>query len=528
MKKRSVKTIALLLGAVLTITAAGCGKKEEASTGAERNEKGFPKELSIFASAGGNARAAGAKDWNDVLGFQLLEEHTGTHVNWITEGMEANTFNLLIASGNLPDIMLGSWATVANGAKSYADDDIIYPLSDMMKENMPNLTALLEENPDMRKQFSDDEDEIYYIPYIRKDRELCVFFGPVIRKDWLDKLGLEIPTNTDELYEVLKAFRDKDPNGNGKKDEIPLGTISSFGLMKYMFSPFGTTDDFYLEDGKVKYGIMEDNFEEALKYVTKLFEEGLVDPDYLLDDRSKLDAKIFNDRIGFLNGYQPSKYQEKMDDGKRLLVGIPHLKGPNGEHKYFNSGYINQVTTATSVAVTTQCKDPEGALKWLDQLYGEPGLTFMNFGKEGVTFDWVDGYPKIKDELRFNKEGKTRAETFGMNLPASESAFPLLQDWRSYEQYIDSWGTDAIKTWANSGVDLSGNLPNLTFTAEESQVNTQVMSQVTTYVSEAINNIIIGNEKIEHFPEVQKKVKSLGIEKVIANYQAAYDRYKNK
>ena len=140
----------------------------------------------------------------------------------------------------------------------------------------------------------------------------------------------------------------------------------------------------------------------------------------------------------------------------------------------------------------------------------------------------MDGYPKIKDELRFNTEGKTRSEMFAMNLPASESAFPLLQDWRNYEQLIDSWGSDAIKTWANSGVDISGNLPNLSFTTEESQVNTQIMSQVTTYVSEAINNIIIGNEKIEHLEEVQKKIKSLGIEKVISNYQAAYDRYKNK
>lgn len=523
MRKIFVRFISLIVSMIVVLSVAGCGGEKVSNSSAKRNEKGFPEELSVFCSAGGHSQAFGITDPNEILSFKLLEEHTGTHVTWTGDPWSSEKFNLMIASGNMPDMVVFKWKTVPNGAKSYADDGVILPLKDLIEKNMPNLTAFLKENPSVAKEFTDDDGEIYYIPHIRKDRELSVFFGPQIRKDWLDKLGLEIPKTTDDLYTVLKAFKTQDPNGNGKNDEIPMGGSSALKGMDYLYGAFGTTNDFYIDGDKIKYGIMEDKFEEALKYLHKLFEEGLIDPDYLIDDRAKMDAKFVENKVGFVNSFQPSTYQDKMDDGERMVVGIPHLIGPFGDQKYFQSDYTKR-TSAMCIAVTTACKDPEGALKWYDQFFGEPGVNYVNFGEEGTTYNWEDGYPKFTDSMLNNPEGITRREMFAKNILALEGPMPLLQDWRYYEQYINPWGVEAIKVWTESA-DVSGVLPELFFTQEELDENTQIMAQITTYADEKANSIIIGNEPIKNIESIRNKIKDLGIDKVIENYQAAYERY---
>ena len=525
--KRFKKEILLLLCAGILATAAGCSEKKEKVNTTGTGE--IPESVKIFCGVGAHAARAGAETLNDLLPFQLIEKMTGCHVEWVvpSTGTLSEKFNMLIASGNWPDMIVYNWQNVQGGVQMYAEDEVIIPLTDLMEENMPSYTKYLNENPDMRKGVTYDDGQIYYAPFIRKDKELCVYLGPQIRRDWLDKLGLEAPTNPDELYEVLKAFKTGDPNGNGENDEIPM-TGAAFANVNYgignLLWAFDTHWDFYVKDGKITYGIAEEEFEEGLRYIAKLYEEELIDKDFLILDRGKMNAKMMNDSAGFAFSFQPTLYQTNIDDGTRRVEGIAHLQNKNGVEKCYLPHYNNRLL-GTGIVITTTNENPVGSAKWIDTFYSDEGTEIMNFGQEGLTYNWVDGYPKLTDYVLNNPE-KDRISMCALNLGAYESSFPTLQDWRYYEQTLGSWGVDAINTWKTA--DSSGALPTLLFTQEESGEIAQLMTQVSTYVSENINKMAIGAESIDKLPEVREKAMKMGLERVLEIYNDSYKRYLSK
>ncbi|MBQ8525454.1 MAG: extracellular solute-binding protein [Clostridia bacterium] len=529
--KNLKKLTALGLAALLTVAAAGCGGDDEPAV-VNKGTGEIPETLTIYCGISGYATKAGAKDMNDMLPFQMMEEFTGCHVEWIhpATGSEEEKFNLTIASGNLPDMMVSNWKGVQGGAKMYADDGVIIPLRELMEENMPNLTAYNAQKPHVAKQYIDDSGEVYYIPFIRKDEQLKVYQGPQIRQDWLEKLGLEAPTTPDELYNVLMAFKTQDPNGNGEADEIPMSgvkfenTSQAIGNLLWMF---GTANGFYVENGQVKYGVQEDAFEEGLKYITKLYADGLIDKDYLLNDRDKMDNKFMNDKVGFVYSLQPGNYYKNMNDGTRKVTGIAHPKAEGVTNNVFDSSYTQDVT-GISIAVTTANENPSGSLKWLDNFYGGKGLEIINFGKEGVSFEYdAQGNPKLTDYIFNNPNGKSQQEMSGLSLGTYQSNFPALQLWSYYEQILSPWGKESIETWAGSaGTD--GVVPPLSFTEEENETIAQNMSQIETFVSERINKIVIGNGSIDELPEIREKIKSMGIDEVIEIYNNALKRYNER
>ena len=191
----------------------------------------------------------------------------------------------MIASGEYPDAIVYNWSGVNGGIESFVEDGVIYDLTPYIETCMPNFSKLLEEHPEIKKDVMTDDGRILTIPYVRLDKELCVYQGPLVRRDWLDKLGLEEPTTPAELKTVLKAFRDKDANGNGKPDETlgGIGFDNAQGIGCLLWA-FGTTWDFHLKDGKVVYGPVTKEFRDGVEYIADLYKEGLIDPDYLIDE----------------------------------------------------------------------------------------------------------------------------------------------------------------------------------------------------------------------------------------------------
>lgn len=467
------------------------------------------------------------KDYNDVLSFQMMEEATGLHIDWSippATGLEEK-FNLMITSGEYPDAITYNWKKL--NCKEYAEDGVIISLNELIDENMPNLKKIFDENPEIKQLTMSADGSIYYLPYIRLDKELCIFSGPVIRYDWLEKLGLDVPKNADELLKVLRAFKTSDPNGNGKADEIPMtGMKSTPNVMSItnLLWMFDTYYGFYLDGDKVKYGPMEDNFIEGIKYIRQLYSEGLIDGDYLLQDRTGLDAKVTNDTVGFAYHYQPTKFADTMRDidPEFELKGIPHFENKNKEKKCYDSSYILRVLDK-GTAITTSCKNPADVLKKLDWLYSEAGIEAMNFGKEGVTFEAKDDKKVFTEKITNNDEGLSMNQACGKYLGAFNSYFPAVQLWDSYSNSLSPEGVEAIGTWAD-GVDTSGALATLSFDYDENEVIKYNMSQIQTFVNEKIDRIILSKEGEEMLEGIREKIKEMGIDEVIDIYQAAYDR----
>ncbi|MBQ3168651.1 MAG: extracellular solute-binding protein, partial [Clostridia bacterium] len=165
----------------------------------------------------------------EVGSYQTIMEKTGVNLefNHPAAGQQADQFNLMIASNNLPDIIYYNWASVSGGPAKYIEDGTILALNDYLEDWAPNFLAYMEKYPDIRKQTVLDDGTYYMLPMIRLDEETGAgtWFktaGFMIRQDWLTALDLEMPTTISELHDVLVAFRDNDPNGNGEADELPF------------------------------------------------------------------------------------------------------------------------------------------------------------------------------------------------------------------------------------------------------------------------------------------------------------------
>lgn len=115
----------------------------------------------------------------------------------------------------------------------------------------------------------------------------------MINKSWLDKLGLKVPDTIDDLYNVLKAFKEQDPNGNGKQDEIPFIELSND-----LISPFGIADlnnnFMVVKDGNAVYYPISEEYKEGLKWESKLFKDGLLDKEVFTQDETMRSAKFLN------------------------------------------------------------------------------------------------------------------------------------------------------------------------------------------------------------------------------------------
>ncbi len=186
------------------------------------NETGMPIvdeeiTLNIFAR-----RAPPNGRYEDMLVFQEYEDMTNVKINWddVPQDGFAERKNLQFATSELPDVFYRADISRLEAVR-YGTSGILLPLEGLIEEYAPNLQSLFEEYPEVEASLTAPDGHIYTIPSIMElDASRTEKFW--LNKTWLDHLGLRVPTNPDELVEVLTAFRDDDPNGNGQQDEIPM------------------------------------------------------------------------------------------------------------------------------------------------------------------------------------------------------------------------------------------------------------------------------------------------------------------
>lgn len=166
---------------------------------------------------------ASLESFGDMASYKKKEELTGIKVKFTHPplGQQKDQFNLLISTKELPDVIYYNWADAVGGPEKLIEDGRIIRLNELIEQYAPNLRKIIESDPDVKKQITLDDGTIYMFPLLKLDAlKLNATSGLIMRKDWLDKLGLKPPTTIEEWHTVLKAFKEKDPNGNGKADEL--------------------------------------------------------------------------------------------------------------------------------------------------------------------------------------------------------------------------------------------------------------------------------------------------------------------
>lgn len=290
------KLALLLIGVMMAAMFAGCAQKKETPKGSVAQEN-TDVDIEVW---GTNTGFLPVEKGSQLYNF--YKEKTGVgitqpYVEWNGGTTYQQQLNLRIASGDMPDMFLP-----VNGMENeLAKNGSILEISKLLQEKAPNLWKDIPQSVwDVQKTFDPNgKGGIYQVPSIIDYGRT----GGLIRKDWLDKLGLSMPKTQEEFVKVLEAFRDKDPNGNGQKDEIPTGGRQEGKWMDTLFAMYGIAmnegaPDWDIYEGKLTYSAVTKNMKDALVFLNKLYKDGLLDKETFLNDKTKWTSKITSNKVG--------------------------------------------------------------------------------------------------------------------------------------------------------------------------------------------------------------------------------------
>lgn len=486
-----------------------------------------------YPNAGSMAELA---DYNDGEFWQMYEELTNVHANFIVpaSGTEGDSFQLLFASDDMPDIMFAS----GTGSQCYRDgkdaaieDEYFIDMVEYL-DCAPNYCVWLDTYEDFRRGAYTDTGKMYgmYGVWFTMGDQFSADQGISIRKDFLDAVGKELPVTYDDWYDVLCAFRDQ------------LGIEAPFYTSKYGIDPtgefmagYGVGPYFYQDDKTVKYGPMQDGYRDYLTMLNKWWNEGLLDKDFATRSSTGITADndmMLNDKVGSLIDYGTRQAGTYVTRGAtnpnfwECAVQQPVLKeGDIPAYRQFSNGNDRMIGNVQSFSADGEYI--ETCVRWIDGFYAAPIYLQSNFGidsEEGVVWyaDPTDGHRIGDYDFRYsNPDGTSSAmvlvKYWTKNPPVRvESAqieqCPEIEKRECYE----IWAKFEPTQWISA---------NVTMTADEGAEYASIYTDIETYVQECNVKFIMGQMDLADYDTYRQQLTNMGIDRCIELQQAALDRY---
>ncbi|SFI39462.1 putative aldouronate transport system substrate-binding protein [Paenibacillus sp. UNC496MF] len=550
MRRRSARLMAAAAATVALLALVGCresaGVRPADGSAAEPKQadgaadepddhdhggsvKGGQASMTYWAELNGNAASAKQR-FRDVPFFQEWQRETGAKLTFIQppSNQAKEAINVLLASGELPDMIEYEWANFPGGPEKAIKDGYILRLNDAIDRYAPNLKAYLRAHPDIDKQIRTADGSYYMFPFVQNDDRLRTYQGPILRKDWLDELGLGVPETIDDWHAVLTAFKER------IGVEAPLTFLGVpnplFGIEGGGFvGAYGIKKGFYLEDGQVKYGPREPGYKSFLTLFRDWYAEGLIDPNFAAVDSETQDVSMLTGRSGAsiwnagagIGTWLPVLRQ---DDPSAELTAAPYPVLRRGDRPQFGQR-APAVGSSGGVAISSASPNVEQAARLLDYGYGPKGHMLFNFGIEGVSYEMKDGYPRYTDLILNNPDKLAPSQALAMYTRASYFG-PFVQDVRYMEQYYAMpEQKEAIRLWGDTDA-ANHTLPVTPKTEKENAELSAIMGDVAALTDEMSLKFMLGIEPTDGFGAYVEQLKSLGIDRAIEIQQTAYDRYR--
>ncbi|HIZ53729.1 MAG TPA: extracellular solute-binding protein [Candidatus Enterococcus avicola] len=539
MKKSKVLFGLLACGVLLAACGGGTDSKKESASVELGTAGEFPvvKEKLEMTMMG---PGTGSAEWKDMAVFQTLEEKTNIHFTFTTPPTAdfATKLNLAFASGDLPDILFGTDTNSLTPAMEmdYGSQGILVPIEDLIEENMPNFSKILEEDPSIRKSITTPDGHIYSLPMINRDSTAIWTRGPIwYNGDWLKALNVtELPKTTDEFYDLLVRFRDEDPNGNGKKDEIPLTDVKMDSTRPWLLGAFGLTDRQIEEiDGKVVYAPITENYKEFVTYMNKLYSEKLLDQEVYSQADEQKKAKGQNNQLGlFPDWFSFFTTGKQESDATTDPMFYPLTSDINPDRITPGSTRMGRST----FAITSQNPSPEASLRWVDYFYGEEGSDFINKGPEGALWEYAENSKGEQVRIFTEDVDPANSEEFRSKVtPDYGIMIPKLGYKEKPEQSViptkdaekDTRFMDFITAETEEKITPFAKVtyPLLYLTNEESGKVRDAATDLKTYVEQMEAKFITGVEPLENWDKYVKTIEGMGVKEYVEVYQQAYDRW---
>jgi putative aldouronate transport system substrate-binding protein len=536
MRKSLKKVLASMLILVLVFGVSACGGKKDAA--ANTTPTADPNQATTLPIVKDTLNLkfvsynwGDANYGNDMAVFKELQKRTNIQLDWELLPADDNLtkLNLIMSSGQLPDII--SYPDAAESKKlfdKYAAQGAIIPLDDLINQYAPHIKAMIDNPPfkidNFKSELTSADGHIYSLPRLTEVTTGMVF---CIRQDWLDKVGMKAPTTTDELYTVLKAFKDK--NVNGKGNVVPLEPEPQTGVdgIQILMNAFGAHQGFYVDqkDNTIKYGPTESAYKDGLEFCAKLYKEGLIDKDYVSVTTDAFRTKVANNQIGMfyawpLSGLGFNNTAVQKIDPKASYVGLLPVKGPKGDQFKENP----QAAITPCIAITKSNKNPIETIKYLDYIYSKEGNILMNYGVQDkdYTLD-ASGNPVFTDYVLKNPDGND-AGTVRTN-EGMQVGLPFIATLDSQSQATPSEVVRNVwKDYENANV-LYPKFPNLPLTEEQNADISGTITDMKTYVEENTNKFVQGQTPDANYDKFVQTIKTMGVDNVLKVYNEAYKKY---
>lgn len=540
MKETNVRKIitALMTCILSTSMLYGCGSENQTKSNssgvtntteapntkdADNGSLPFTNEkvtLTMWAPMDGNF-ATTSGDYNDNEFFKELERRTGIHINFRTPatGEELSNFNLMIASGELADIIIRS-DQFSEGLDTAVEDKYYLDLSPYMDTYLADYQKRRSISEDIIKATTTDNGRIaaVYGIYIE---EQGPWAGMQVRKDWLDDLGLDIPVTYDDWEVMLTGFK------NQKNAYAPL----SLGRDGYMIlnhatsAGYGAMFDFMNVNGTVQYGPITDGWRKYVTTMADWYAKGLIDPDYMTSGAFFVDTeKVVSGQSGaWMSMYtMPSLYEKSSADKNMHIIPVTPPVPNKGDDVHIRI-QNRSINIATSVSADT--KYPELCMQWINYLFTDEGALLANYGIEGISFAYdADGKPNFNDTITANPEGLSMSQAQA-KYTCPPSLLSVYYDWTRELVVVPEKDLLSYDVWGSSYDDYM--LPTtLSLTSDESKERASFYSDIQTFANESTNQFITGYKDIETgWDDYVNTIKSMNIDRCIDIMQAALDRY---
>ncbi len=462
----------------------------------------------------------GLSTLQDLDAIQHLQEITGVTIDYteIDFWTAQEKMNVAIASGDYAALI--SDLTYTGGATGALEDGVIVDLTDRLPDYSPNYQYMIDSNPDVASIFRNDGKVLcYHSPYDNFVQNQ----GLVIRQDWLDEQGLELPTTYDQMFEVLKVFRDAYNTSTAmyfNSDCKINGLTVGYDVATFAAGGTETSLPFYVVDGKVHCSLIEDGYRDYLKEMNKWYNEGLFDKNFgsiAYDPMGGALAELqANGTVGLW-----CTSGEGIGNITQPVSCVPNLTLEEGGIDHITSTSL--ITDSSDTYVTACCEDVETAMQFLDYLYSEDGILFYNYGFEGkdYTID-ENGTPQFTDAVIHNQYGVDVPNYLRIRRPYTLcSSMMLLYGTAEFNTDLKNQAWDV---WT-SNMDGTHCLPsNVSLNAEETQTASYYVADIITYASQMVPQFIAGDASLEDWDSFVAKLKDMNIETCIEAEQAAYDR----
>lgn len=555
MKFKAVFTLLVSVSMVGSILSACSSNNETVGNTAGENtnatanvtEAGqFPivnEKITLKVMTGANASV---EDFDTNEFTKYFEELTNIHVEWeiVPASTVTEKLNLALASGDLPDVIMTMNVTPEQQAL-YGEQGLLLPLNDYIEKYGVNTKKMFEESPLVKSTITSADGNIYALPAPNECYHCSMRQKLWIYEPWLTKLNLKMPTTTEEFYEVLKAFKTQDPNGNGLADEIPFSgapqanqsstlttSVENFIMNSFTYAPF--TRLYVNDEGKVDVPFTKEGWKEGLTYLNRLYTEGLMDPQALTRDAAQLVQLGENPNVpilGAASGPNMSAMTQLNGSSGRWLefVAVAPLKGPEGVQVTQYDPY--QVAPGMFV-ITNKAANPEAAFRFADALYDREITLRSTVGEPDVDWRWAEA-----DELGLNGEkavykdmskfGVTQNKQWSQTGIAYRPNSLRLGLVANPDNPLDSILYNETKEkYEPYRVDVKTVLPPINFTVDQSSEIADLSKTIYDYTNEMMARFIIGDLNIDtEWDNYLETLNGMNMTRYLEIYQEAYDTY---